>query len=83
MTETEIEARAIEYLTAKPVERHHHEANYIMYQRPKNNHWFKISTKEVNETIKNHESALKKQFRYPKTWENGGSLGFCYSIGGL
>lgn len=81
--ENEIEAKAIEYLTAKPVERHHHEANYILYQRPKNNHWFKISTKEVNNAIENHFLAFHKQARYPRTWENGGNLGFTYSIGGL
>ena len=75
--ENEIEAKAIEYLTAKPVERHHHEANYIVYQRPYSNNWYKIPTKEVYETIENHNEALKIQSRLPKSFAkmaNGGGV---------
>lgn len=73
--ENEIEAKAIEYLTAKPVEKHHHEVNYIVYQRPKNNNWYRIPIKEVYETIENHNEALKIQSRLPKSFENGGEIG--------
>lgn len=75
--ENEIEAKAIEYLTAKPVEKHHHEANYIVYQRPYSNNWYKIPTKEVYETIENHNEALKIQSRLPKSFAkmaNGGGV---------
>jgi hypothetical protein len=81
--ENEIEAKAIEYLTAKPVERHHHEVNYIVYQRPKNNNWYRIPIKEVYETIENHNESLKIQSRLPKSFAkmaNGGGVGDKYIL---